>query len=247
MKRNRFLQMLPFLSLCIFTLNGCDKKQENIKLLVITGGHDFDEAPFFCMIDNLAGIEYDHAEHPYAHALLKEEISKYDAVLLYDMPQEISKEAQDNFIAMLQAGKGLVVLHHAFCSYESWPEYTQIAGGRYHHYDWEKEGKPQPPSDYEHDVVLAIKVENFAHPITQGISDFQIIDEIYSGVEILPNVQPLLSADKPSPGRLVGWTNIYADAHVVTLLPGHDEKAWNNPAFSQLLQQSLTWAAKSGK
>ena len=248
MKRNRFLQMLPFLSLCIFTLNGCDKKQENIKLLVITGGHDFDEAPFFCMIDNLAGIEYDRAEHPHAYSLLKEEgIAKYDVVLLYDMPQEVSKEAQNDFISMLQAGKGLVILHHAFCSYEGWPEYTQIAGGRYHHYEWEKEGNPQPPSDYEHDVVLNIKVEDTAHPITQELSDFQIIDEIYSGVEILPNVQPLLSADKPTSGRLVGWTNNYAGTRIVTLLLGHDEKAWNNPAFSQLLQQSLKWAAKSNK
>ena len=246
MKRNRFLQTLLLLSICFFTLNGCREKQENVKILVVTGGHDFNEEVFFRMMDNFEGIEYDRAEHPTAHALLKKEaISKYDAILLYDMPQEIDKESQDDFIAMLRDGKGLVVLHHAFCSYdESWPEYTLIAGGRYHHYQWEKEGAPQPPSGYEHDAILNIKVEDANHPITQGVSDFQIVDEIYSGVEILPNVHPLLSADKPSAGRLFGWTNNYAGSRVATLLLGHDEKAWNNPAFSRLLQQSLIWAAK---
>ena len=248
MKRTRFLQTLLLLITCFFALSSCNKKPENLRILIITGGHDFNEEGFFRMIDNFEGIEYDRAEHPYAHALLKKEkISNYAAVLLYDMPQEISKETQGDFISMLNAGKGLVILHHAFCSYESWTEYTQIAGGRYHHYSWEKEGAIQPPSDYKHDVTFNIKVEDPSHPIVRGISDFVITDENYSGIEILPDIHPLLSTEEPTSGKFVGWTNNYTNARVVTLLLGHDDAAWNNPAFPLLLQQSIRWAAESGK
>lgn len=109
------------------------KKNSPVKVLFITGGHNYDKEKFDLMLAKLP-IVYDHIEHPNAHSFLKaDKLEKYDVVLLYDMPKEISEEAQRDFISMLEKGKGLVALHHAFCSYDFWPEYTKIIGGRYHH------------------------------------------------------------------------------------------------------------------
>ncbi len=212
-------------------------------VLLITGGHGYDKEQFDVMLGKL-GITFDHAEHPDAHPLLKEDrIGKYDAVLLYDMPKEISEEAQRDFISMLEKGKGLVALHHAFCSYDFWPEYVKIIGGRYHHFPWIKDGIEQKPSTYKHDVNMQIHVEDTNHPVTNGITDFEIMDEAYGGTEILSTVHPLLSTDEAASGPLVGWTNTYGHSRIVTLTLGHDNQSWENPSFIKLLTQAIKWVA----
>jgi len=235
------------LSLCILAVamlfSSCGGKK-TAHVLFITGGHDYDKEQFDVLLSKLP-ITYDHAEHPNAHKMLKSDIiSKYDAVLLYDMPKEISDEARADFIAMLEKGKGLVVLHHAFCSYDIWPEYVKIAGGRYHHFPWEKDGVMQKPSTYKHDTQFHIKVADPNHPITKGISDFSLVDEAYGNTELLSSVHPLLSTNTENNGPLVGWTNNYGKARVVTLTLGHDRNTWENPTFIELLSRSILWVAK---
>ncbi|MDR1920080.1 MAG: ThuA domain-containing protein, partial [Tannerellaceae bacterium] len=213
-------------SFALAALAGCSPAKEKPHVLLITGGHAYEEEPFDRMLAKLP-ITYDKAEHPNAYPLLKAgEIEKYDVVLLYDMPKEIPEEAQADFIAMLEKGKGLVVLHHAFCSYDFWPEYTKIAGGRYHHYPWTENGLERPPSAYRHGVTFDVKIADARHPVTRGISDFRITDETYRGTEILPDVHPLLTTEAPTSAPLLAWTHRYGHAAVVTLTLGHDSLAW---------------------
>lgn len=240
------LHLSVVLCLCCSTglFSSCGQKKE-VNVLLITGGHDFEEDPFYGMIDKLPGITYEAVEHPDAYARLKAgQIERYDVVLLYDMPKDIPEEAQKDFIAMLEKGKGLVALHHAFCSYDFWPEYTKIIGGRYHHFPWNNNGEEQAPSRYKHDVEMNIKVIDTAHPVTKGIEDFRITDEAYGGTEILETVHPLLGTDESLNAPLVCWTNTYAKARVVTLTLGHDKQAWDNPSFSQVLSQAIRWVSK---
>ena len=216
-----------------------------VKVLFVTGGHDYDKENFDIMLGKLP-IVYDHVEHPDAYGMLKtDKIDKYDVVMLYDMPKEISPEAQRDFIAMLNRGKGLVVLHHAFCSYDLWPEYVRIVGGRYHHYPWMKDGNVQKPSNYTHDATMQVRVEDLNHPITKGVSDFEIIDEAYGNTEILSDVHPILSTNSTASGPLVCWTNIYGQSRVVALTLGHDRQAWENPSFIKTLSQAIVWAKKT--
>lgn len=241
-----FLHLFVSLCLCcgLGLLSSC-KQQQEVRVLLVVGGHDFEEEPFYRMMDQLPGITYEVAKHPQAYASLKpDQIDRYDVVLLYDMPKEISVEAQKDFIAMLEKGKGLVALHHAFCSYDFWPEYKQIIGGRYHHFPWDKNGEEQPPSRYKHDVAMDIQVIDKNHPVTKGVKDFRIIDEAYGGTEILETIHPLLGTDEPRNGPLVCWTHNYANAKVVTLTLGHDKQAWETPAFIQVLSQAIGWVSK---
>ena len=229
-----------------FVLNACQGKKEKVTphVLLITGGHGYDEAAFNEMLEKLP-VTYDHVKHPDAHVMLKKEnIARYDAVLLYDMPKEISEEAQKDFIAMLEEGKGLVVLHHAFCSYDFWPEYLTIIGGRYQHYPWEKDGVEQPVSTSEHDVPFDVKLVDKTHPVTKGVEDFRITVETYVGTRILLTLRPLLSTDEPTRGPLFCWTNPYKNSRVVTFTLGHDHLAWEHPAFLKILSQSLLWVSQ---
>jgi type 1 glutamine amidotransferase len=227
----------------MFGLATC-KNDMPVKVLLITGDHDYDKEHFDLLLSKLP-IVYDHVEHPNAHAMFKtDKIKDYDVVLLYDMPQTISEEAKNDFIAMLYKGKGLVVLHHAFCSYEHWAEYMKIIGGKYHRSTWQEDGIEQQPSTYTYNIHLTVKVEDATHPITRDISDFEIIDEVYGNTEILPTVHPLLSTTDPSSNRLLGWANTYANSNIATITLGHDRQAWENPAFIKILSQAILWARK---
>src|SRR5262245_50761061 len=87
---------------------------QKIRVLVVTGGHDFETNAFFKLFKNNPEITYRAVEHPDAHALLKADAAKqYDVLVLYDMYQQVSDEAKADFVARLQEGKGLVVVHHA--------------------------------------------------------------------------------------------------------------------------------------
>ena len=74
-----------------------------IRVLVVTGGHDFEQAPFFQVFKDNPDITYQSVEHPNAHAMLKAEAAKgYDVLVLYDMHQEIAEEAKADFLARLK-------------------------------------------------------------------------------------------------------------------------------------------------
>ncbi|MDR0749331.1 MAG: ThuA domain-containing protein [Tannerellaceae bacterium] len=243
MKKMATLLFAGLLALPVFSVCREGKEKKAPHVLFITGGHEYDESAFDQLLAKLP-ITYDHVKHPDAHAALKaERIAPYDVILLYDMPKEISEEAQGDFIAALANGKGLVALHHAFCSYDFWPEYVSIIGGRYHHYPWKENGAEKQPSTYKHGVTFDVKVADRNHPITKGIEDFSITDETYGGAELLPTVHPLLSTDEPTHLPLVCWTNEYRNARVTTLTLGHDRLAWENPSFIKILSQALCWAA----
>ncbi|MDR1406737.1 MAG: ThuA domain-containing protein [Tannerella sp.] len=240
-----FELMIALACVCVCAgFQSCRTEKEKVHVLLVTGGHDYDREGFDELLGSIP-VTYEQVAHPDAYARLKAEaVAAYDAVLLYDMPAEIPAEAQADFVAMLEHGKGLVVLHHAFCSYDSWPEYTRIAGGRYHHFEWSKDGETYPPSRFTHDVTFDVEVADRNHPVTKGVSDFRITDETYAGTEILPTVHPLLSTAEPSSNSLLAWAHTYGHARVVTLTPGHDRHTWENPAFRTLLSQAILWVAE---
>src|SRR5258707_15109101 len=120
-------------SLSLLAADASKDASDKIRVLVVTGGHDFENDAFFKLFKDNPDITYQAVEHPNAHALLKAEAAKaYDVLVTYDMHQEITDEAKADFLARLKEGKGLVVLHHAIASYQTWPEYWKIIGARYY-------------------------------------------------------------------------------------------------------------------
>jgi type 1 glutamine amidotransferase len=91
---------------------------------------------------------------------------------------------------------------------------------------------------------MDIKVEDKGHPITRGITDFQIVDEIYGGAEILPTVHPLLSTTHPKSMHYVAWINHYGNSEVVYIQLGHGPSAFNNPYYRTLIKQAIDWSAR---
>ncbi|HEY5909197.1 MAG TPA: ThuA domain-containing protein [Verrucomicrobiae bacterium] len=216
-----------------------------IRVLVVTGGHDFEKDPFFQMFKDNPDISYQAAEHPNAQALLKADAAaKYDVLVLYDMYQEISPEAKADFLDRLKEGKGLVVLHHAIASYQKWPEYSKIIGARYYLEKTVVDGVEKARSIYEHGVNFKVHVADQNHPVTRGVKDFEVHDETYNLYDVFPETHPLLMADEPKSHKVIGWAKAYGLARVVYFQGGHDHFAYENPSYRQLLRQAIRWTAK---
>jgi uncharacterized protein len=216
-----------------------------IRVLVVTGGHDFEHDAFFKLFSDNPEITFQAVEHPNAHGLLRPEPAKsYDVLVVYDMHQEISEEAKADLLAWLNHGKGFVVLHHAIASYQQWPEYSKIIGARYYLEKTTVNGVEKARSTYQHGIHFKIHVVEPSHPVTRGVSDFEIHDETYNLFDVANDVEPLLTTDEPQSNKVIGWAKTYGPARVVYLQSGHDHFAYENASYQQILRQAIRWAAR---
>ena len=215
-----------------------------IRVLLVTGGHEFERKQFFDMFETNSEISFRAVEHTNLAPLLKPDAAKsYDVLVLYDMWQEISDETKADFVALLKDGKGLVVLHHALCSYQNWPEYRTIIGGRYFLDKAVIDGVERAPSTYQHGRHFVIHVADPTHPITRGVQDFEIHDETYHGFDVTADAIPP-DYRRSREHRVIAWTKTYLASRVFFMQSGHDHNAWDNPNYQRLLRQGIRWAAR---
>lgn len=241
-----FLLLSATANLVTMTLNAdfVDRiAKPKIKVLVITGGHDYDRKPFYDAFDAISSISYDTIVHPRANPLIASpRVDEYDVLIFYDMGEAITPEQKKAYIDLLKKGKSMIFLHHSLVSYQDWPEFIKIVGGQYHTNPVVVDGDTLS-ANYEHDVVMPVKVEDSQHPVVRGINDFEIFDEIYSDVEILPSVKPLLGTTHPKSMRYLAWMNSYGNSDVLYIQLGHGESGLSNPNFRKLLRQAIEWSA----
>jgi len=217
-----------------------------IRILVITGGHDYKVEQFNQMLSSLGGnITYQIAELPAAYDMfLPENRKNYDVLVFYHMWQKISGEQAAVFADCIRSGMPLVALHHSICAYDDWPEYFNIIGGKYFHKPTTVNGREYPACSYIHDLHFKVLISDSNNPVTKGIDDFEIFDETYKGYYVEEGVTPLLTTDEPSSTPVIGWTKKYGKARVVTLQSGHDAPTFENPNFRKLLKQAIVWVSK---
>ena len=220
-----------------------------VRVLLITGGHGFQEEPFFAMFDAMEGIVIEKAEMPAARDLLKPGLQeKYDCVVTYGMcPGQPSEEQAEDFIALLEEGIGFVSLHHNIGAHRDWDEYPQIIGGKFMFEDGEYEGVEFEKTPWAHGQDIDVKVADTEHPITQDIEDFTIHDETYGKCYVKPGVHVLLTTDHSKNNHEVAWTLTYGESAVCYIMLGHDSAAYANPAYPQLVRNAIFWAAIEGE
>ncbi|RPI27656.1 MAG: ThuA domain-containing protein [Acidobacteria bacterium] len=217
---------------------GCNAQvSKPLRLLVVTGGHAY-ESSFYSLFDGYRDLAWDHAATN-QEAFKNDITGKYDVVLMYDMSQNLDDKGRKNLQAFVEAGKGLVVLHHAIANYQTWAWWSkEVVGGRYL---LQKEGDT-PGSTYKHDEELV--VENAAqHAITAGLAPIHIWDETYKGMWISPTVKVLLKTGNPTSDGPVAWISPYEKSRVVCVQLGHDGKAYRHPAFRELVRRTIFWTA----
>ncbi len=243
--------LMATLFILLLASQNCAQESVNnkeIQILLTIGGHDLQEKPFFEMFDNLPGIKYHCIQLPDSAELLKPGLEKkFDVIVMYDMVKGIDQGQQESFIELLKKGIGVVSLHHNLGAHRDWDEYACIIGGKYVFEPTVLNNKKHEKSNYAHDQDFLVKIADKNHPITKGISDFKIHDEIYINYYTSPDAHVVLKTDFSKSDPEIGWVTKYEKSPVFYLLLGHDSKAWSNPNYPKLLLNAIRWAAVEGK
>lgn len=217
--------------------------QEKINVLVVTGGHGFEREAFFRLFEGYDDIVYREAVQPKANEMIeKGEANEYDVIVLYDMWQPITDAQKKAFLKLLEKGKGLVALHHCLASYQEWPEFHEIVGGKFYLQKRVEGGVEYPQSRAAHGQKMEIKVAK-DHPITYGMDDFVILDETYDDFRVAEDVNVFLSTENPDNGPKVAWTKTYGKSRVAYIQLGHDNEAYSNPNYRRIVEYAIRWAA----
>jgi type 1 glutamine amidotransferase len=240
--RNFFPYQVRWRNLRIRELDGAELGK--LKVVVVTGGHDFEREPFFKMLDSIEGITYTEAIQKDQSELF-EDISgwDYDVIVFYSMTQQISEKRRKNFLKLLEKGVGVVALHHTICSFQEWPEFKKIIGAKYYLKDTMEDGVMCKAGSYQHDIDMEISVVDKQHPITDGMSDFSIHDEGYKNCWFDQDNHVLLTTDHAASDKTVGWVRRYGNAKICTIQLGHDSKAYENRNYGLLVNRAILWTA----
>jgi type 1 glutamine amidotransferase len=233
-----------FLILSCFTagiLTLAASRPEPVRILVVTGGHEYNKESFVGMLTALgSGFSFEIMEFPGAFEMfLPQNRDKYDVLVFYHMWQTITPEQQENLSGCIKEGKPLVVLHHSICAFDNWEEYVHITGGKYFHQSTTLHGTEYPPSSYEHDRHILVRVVDTLNPVTRNLRDFELFDETYKGYYVEPGIIPLLRTTDPTSTPVIGWETRYGKSRVVTIQSGHDTPTYQDENYRRLLRQAI--------
>jgi type 1 glutamine amidotransferase len=210
-------------------------------LLVLSGGHPYEEEPFSALLAALGEWDVTHLIHPEAEVLVGEGAAdEADALLFYDMPgydfadgRVTTRPPSPAFVAALErrfaSGKGAVMMHHALAGWAEWPAWSEIVGGRFLYQPGEVRGDPVLDSGYRHDVDYVAEA-TAEHPVLAGVpASFPVCDELYLAEIFADSVTPLIRANHEFVAA-----NFYSAANAVA---GRmfDNADWPHPPGSNLV------------
>ncbi len=210
--------------------------------MLVTGDQAFDTIQFFELFDSLEGIEYEHFGQPKANEMLVKNLAKdFDVLVFYDEQQTISESEKNAYIELAKQGKPFLFLHQSIKSYQKWPEFEKLVGGKY--VEKFRNVPEELLSTSEKDVWVYADVENYT-PVTVGFKQVRFFDEVYGNVQVSDDVLPLLRTRHPQSVEFIAWQHKYKASDVVYIQPGYDHRTYESDDYRKLVKQAILFLAK---
>ena len=205
---------------------------DNITVAVITGGHAFDVPGFQAIFRDMPGVD-SYIQHQDNWVEDVAEVrEQYDVLLFYNMPRgEPETRAKAIFEQLGESGQGIFLLHHAILAYLPWSFWGDLVG------------IPDRSFGFDMKQELTIEIADSDHPITHGVSDWQMADETYSMASAGQDSRILLTTEHPLSMRVLGWTRQFRNSRVFCFQSGHDNLTYVNPDFREILLRGIQWCA----
>ncbi len=235
MKTIVVLVVLIFFQVCVITNKLY--AQEKASILLVTSNRKVPSSGFYELFALIDGIDAIEMKQPQANEFIQNgDVDQYALIVFYDLNDSITELQKDAYWDLLEKGKPMLFLHHTLVSYQKWPNFINIIGGRYN-----RQHPILGPSAYIHDYKLNLTVSNKKHPITMDLDCFSIIGEAYNNCEILPEVTPLLICEDSHNMPYAAWIHRVKNAEVVYIQNGHDDKVFTNPHYKKLIKQAVLY------
>ncbi|WP_250846918.1 ThuA domain-containing protein [Aquisphaera insulae] len=224
------------------------------KVYLLTGGkrqhHGYRDQAFYLAesLENTGRYEVTLGED--AAILETPALRKYDLIIANadrrDPEFRYTKAQQEALLNFVRSGGGYVSIHGADNAPDDWvPEFKVMLGGVFSHFGL-PDGKTKK-GEY------TVKIADRASPITAGLADFKIKDELYYHMQMAREIQALATVEYQGATWPVAWTNVYGSGRVFHLVFGHRDfgPGKDDPVrdanLGRLLLQGIDWAAAGKK
>jgi uncharacterized protein len=167
------------------------------------------------------------------------ETAESNVFLFYTSGGQFSTAQQEALAGLVAGGTGMVSLH---CSNIMGTGGDGIAAGDRPLFELlGNRYLSHGPGHHEGRHTIEIVAD---HPVTAGVTDFELFDEYYE-FELSDNEVTVLAQRHRADGVIIPvmYAREVGAGRVVYLALGHDMRAWGEPPFRQLVRQALTWAA----
>lgn len=167
------------------------------------------------------------------------DLSAFAAVVMhfknYD-PNVPGRQAFDQLTRYVEQGGGLVLVHFACGAFQEFKdEFTQLAGRAWN------------PKLRGHDPFgeFTVNITDQAHPVTAGLQDFQITDELYTCLDGDTPIRVLASATSKVDKKVYPMAFVldYGKGRVFHCVLGHNTGALANDGAGKLFRRGTAWTA----
>jgi type 1 glutamine amidotransferase len=221
------------------------------KVFLLSGGkrqhHGYRDQAFYLanLLENTGRFEVTIGED--AAILETPAMRKYDLVIVNadrrDPEFKLTRGQQEALFEFVRAGHGYVSIHGADNAAADWlPTWKEMLGGVFSHFGL-PDGKTRKGS-------FTVKIRDTSSPVTRGLNDFPIEDELYYQLQLMPDVQPLATIEYQGTAWPVAWTRTFGKGRVFHTTMGHRDFGPNkkdplhDASLSRLVLQGIEWVAE---
>ena len=140
---------------------------------------------------------------------------------------ELTSAQEEGIYNYVAAGGGLIGVHGTCWRIGERP--VALIGG---HANW------HPPVS-----TFTVNIAENDHPITEGVSDFEVDDEIYM-TAWFPEVEIHATAQYANWSHPMAWSKSYGEGRVFYTTLGHGPDTFTRPSMQQLITQGVRWTSQ---
>lgn len=176
-----------------------------------------------------------------------EQLDNTDVLVMYCAEGgTVAPEQRGNLDKFLKRGGGIVVIHDAVCGKDAaW--FKSVVGGAWEH----------GHSKY-FEGSISLYYQDYDHPITKGVSNFDFDDEMYYDLHLMPEARVLAATYKPDDrnkkdGKLFPsvydivpqmWVYEKDNYRAFVSIPGHKHTSFSLPHYRAVLLRGIAWTGK---
>lgn len=222
------------------------------RALVVRGGwpghHPVEATDLFLPFLSTAGFEVTIEATPAVYAD-SELMASIDVVVQCVTMGEITDAACSGLREAVAAGAGLVGWHGGIAdSYRGSADYLQLVGGQFAAHP----GYVRPDGEDTAFVPHSIDFTALQHPITAGLTDFDLETEQYWVLaddynDVLATTTQAVHEGDPWSRPVVSpavWTRCWGAGRIVVATPGHDLDVLSHPTVRTIVERGMLWAAR---
>jgi len=206
-----------------------------LKLLVFVGTegqyHDHEQNGRF-LANMLSRSEQIDASFSRDYEVLATGLNLFEAVLLYTDVGELTETQERGLLDFVESGGGFFGLHTAAASFRECEGYHRMLNGFFNGHS--------PHMDF------TVRVSDPGDPITVGLSDFEVTDELYYLKHDPDRSHHLLAAydETKDETHVMAFKHTCGDGRVFFLALGHDMAVMVNPSFQQVVRRGALWVGR---